>query len=61
MYLGLRDGLAQRLLVTAAAQVHTFSCIMLVTALRGGYCQSRLTEEEVGVQRVEVTRLTSHS
>ena len=33
MYLGLRDGLAQHLLVTAAAQVHTFSCVMLVTAL----------------------------
>lgn len=60
-FLGLGGGVTQHLLVTARAQALAFSCVTLTTVLRGGYCQYGLTEGEVGVRRVKVTCLTSHS
>ena len=59
-YLGLRGGLTDSACHSSSTGA-SFSCVMLTTGLRGGYCQYRLREEEVGVQRVKVTCLMSHS
>lgn len=43
------------------AKAHTFPYVMLTAVLSGGFGQSHFIEEEIGVQRVKVTHLTSHS